>query len=297
MTEPSAAVDLLITGGGINGTAIAREAALKLKETCNRHAEAFSGAEFLHGPVSLVETRPYAERAATLVDELPDAELAKRLDAIVDLAGAELYLHRFEDASRHAQRAVAVGRATGQHQLFPVAFAILGITWRMLGNLRDTRDALEGNVESARLSGNAQTMAWALYGLAQVAIAAGDIERMVGEVPGATLVAIYSGKGERGELRVVARDAYRVATSDLVAYGSGNVVDLPALQWLAKQPGPRVWLSDGNVTGVEDVATRAITKRCREICTLGQIVRVSSAAAAAEALGRPFLAGAKPSAA
>jgi glucosamine--fructose-6-phosphate aminotransferase (isomerizing) len=35
--------------------AIAREAALKLKETCNVHAEAFSGAEFLHGPVALVD--------------------------------------------------------------------------------------------------------------------------------------------------------------------------------------------------------------------------------------------------
>jgi glucosamine--fructose-6-phosphate aminotransferase (isomerizing) len=36
--------------------AIAREAALKLKETCNIHAEAFSGAEFLHGPITLVES-------------------------------------------------------------------------------------------------------------------------------------------------------------------------------------------------------------------------------------------------
>ncbi len=33
---------------------IAREAALKLKETCHVHAEAFSGAEFQHGPVTLV---------------------------------------------------------------------------------------------------------------------------------------------------------------------------------------------------------------------------------------------------
>ena len=36
--------------------AIAREAALKLKEIANLHAEAFSGAEFLHGPVALVST-------------------------------------------------------------------------------------------------------------------------------------------------------------------------------------------------------------------------------------------------
>ena len=35
--------------------AIAREAALKLKEACNLHAEAFSSAEFLHGPIALVE--------------------------------------------------------------------------------------------------------------------------------------------------------------------------------------------------------------------------------------------------
>ena len=33
---------------------IAREAALKLKETCNLHAEAFSSAEFQHGPVALL---------------------------------------------------------------------------------------------------------------------------------------------------------------------------------------------------------------------------------------------------
>ena len=36
--------------------AIAREAALKLKEVCNLHAEAFSGAEFQHGPIALVES-------------------------------------------------------------------------------------------------------------------------------------------------------------------------------------------------------------------------------------------------
>jgi len=36
--------------------AIAREAALKFKETCQIHAEAYSSAEFMHGPVSIIET-------------------------------------------------------------------------------------------------------------------------------------------------------------------------------------------------------------------------------------------------
>jgi glucosamine--fructose-6-phosphate aminotransferase (isomerizing) len=36
------------------GLGIAQEAALKLKETCGLHAEAFSSAELRHGPVALV---------------------------------------------------------------------------------------------------------------------------------------------------------------------------------------------------------------------------------------------------
>src|SRR5262245_59107032 len=47
----------LVTIGRGPTLAIAREAALKLKETYNLHAEAFSGAEFLHGPVALISPR------------------------------------------------------------------------------------------------------------------------------------------------------------------------------------------------------------------------------------------------
>jgi glucosamine--fructose-6-phosphate aminotransferase (isomerizing) len=44
----------LVTIGRGPTLAIAREAALKLKEVCNLHTEAFSGAEFQHGPIALV---------------------------------------------------------------------------------------------------------------------------------------------------------------------------------------------------------------------------------------------------
>ena len=44
----------LVTIGRGPTLAIAREAALKLKEACNLHAEAFSSAEFQHGPMALV---------------------------------------------------------------------------------------------------------------------------------------------------------------------------------------------------------------------------------------------------
>lgn len=39
------------------GLSIAEEAALKFKETCNLHAEAYSAAEVLHGPVALADQR------------------------------------------------------------------------------------------------------------------------------------------------------------------------------------------------------------------------------------------------
>jgi glutamine---fructose-6-phosphate transaminase (isomerizing) len=54
--ELSASKSLVTIGRGPT-LAIAREASLKFKETCDLHAEAFSGAEFLHGPVALVSTR------------------------------------------------------------------------------------------------------------------------------------------------------------------------------------------------------------------------------------------------
>jgi glucosamine--fructose-6-phosphate aminotransferase (isomerizing) len=45
--------DLYVLGRGV-GFGVAQEAALKLKETCGLHAEAFSAAEVRHGPMALV---------------------------------------------------------------------------------------------------------------------------------------------------------------------------------------------------------------------------------------------------
>lgn len=47
--------NLYVLGRGV-GFGVAQEAALKFKETCGLHAEAFSAAEVLHGPMALVKT-------------------------------------------------------------------------------------------------------------------------------------------------------------------------------------------------------------------------------------------------
>jgi glucosamine--fructose-6-phosphate aminotransferase (isomerizing) len=49
------AVNLFVVGRGY-GLGVAQEAALKFKETCGLHAEAFSAAEIQHGPMALVRT-------------------------------------------------------------------------------------------------------------------------------------------------------------------------------------------------------------------------------------------------
>jgi glucosamine--fructose-6-phosphate aminotransferase (isomerizing) len=61
---------------------MAREAALKLKETCNLPTEAFSGAEFLHGPIAMVRPK-YPVLALIPADEAAWGmrQLCRDLDA------------------------------------------------------------------------------------------------------------------------------------------------------------------------------------------------------------------------
>jgi glucosamine--fructose-6-phosphate aminotransferase (isomerizing) len=76
---PLTTANSLIAIGRGPTLAIAREAALKLKETCMLHAEAFSTAEFRHGPIALVSSAypilcfsPNDESAVGLTDLVAD---------------------------------------------------------------------------------------------------------------------------------------------------------------------------------------------------------------------------------
>ncbi|RVT47797.1 SIS domain-containing protein [Rheinheimera sediminis] len=66
---------LVVLGRG-PGYAISREIALKLKEVCGIHAEAFSSAEFLHGPVTLVKDQ-FAIVDVSIADEANAAHQAQ----------------------------------------------------------------------------------------------------------------------------------------------------------------------------------------------------------------------------
>lgn len=79
---------LYVIGRG-PGLAIAHEAALKFKETCQLHAESYSSAEVLHGPIQLA-----ASGLTALVFLARDASRAGTIEAIERLAasGAKIFV-------------------------------------------------------------------------------------------------------------------------------------------------------------------------------------------------------------
>ena len=97
------ATNLFVIARGV-GLAVAQEAALKCKETCGLHAEAFSGAEVRHGPQALLGS---AFPALVLVQ---DDETRAGLEALA----AEL-------AARGVEVAIAGGRAQGAIELPSIA--------------------------------------------------------------------------------------------------------------------------------------------------------------------------------
>jgi hypothetical protein len=97
-----------------------------------------------------------------------------------------------------------------------------------------------------------------------------DIERLILEAPGAT-IAFYAGsQGRKLGRIVVAGSKGRAATVADVRRalpGGDNLVDGPALRWLARQPAPRFWISDEGVGGVTDFGIGSESHaECRAIC-------------------------------
>ena len=118
----------------------------------------------------------HCDEATEVVDELLDDELAGRLDALAHLASADLYLDRFPAATRHAQRALEIGRATGRGDVLPLVVAMLGGSLWVQGRPLEAEELFEGAVEAARLTGNAASLSWNLFNRSFAAIAAGNLD-------------------------------------------------------------------------------------------------------------------------
>ena len=112
-----------------------------------------------------------------------------------------------------------------------------------------------------------------------------DLEAIVAAAPGA-VVAAYAGRAAYGQLVIVAERGRMARGADIEAAlpYSGNIVDGPALKWLAKMPAPRIWVSDGMVTGCHDEAGTNLIRECAATMQSAGIVRVNRATAVADLL-------------
>lgn len=115
-----------------------------------------------------------------------------------------------------------------------------------------------------------------------------QIWEILRNAPGAS-IAIYASDGtdiSRGVLRILAKKGLVVKAKLARSPGGGNVVDFPALKWLAKQSEPRIWVSDGHVTGAYEQQSPVNRAECFDLCKRERILRVQHMPQAINALER-----------
>jgi hypothetical protein len=107
-----------------------------------------------------------------------------------------------------------------------------------------------------------------------------DIFDMVSKAPHAT-VAVYAGDRITGKLRILVKGGRAVEKEKMVRPDRGNnIIDGPALRWLAHQPAPRVWVSDGLVTGCHARKNAKLYMDRDRLLVAGRIKRVADVPAA-----------------
>jgi hypothetical protein len=103
-----------------------------------------------------------------------------------------------------------------------------------------------------------------------------DILEIMQMLP-AVNIAMYNGyRGSTGDLRIIAKNGMRVNDDYLEKHsGGGNVVDGPALRWLAEMPERRIWVSDMKVFGAgQNSSGYNLLRECYDICTQNKIINL-----------------------
>lgn len=109
-----------------------------------------------------------------------------------------------------------------------------------------------------------------------MSFSANDLLEIMQLLP-AVNIAMYNGSYNTGDLRVIAKNGMRVNETYLRKHtGRGNVVDGPALEWLASQPPRRIWVSDMNVFGVygKNSSGMNLMRDVMQICTKNKIINL-----------------------
>ncbi|MPZ79749.1 MAG: AAA family ATPase [Actinophytocola sp.] len=171
----------LVTGGLLAGDFTPDEADIRAaiaaaEATADRALKAAAAAvrafaSYATGRYSLA--RSQLDTATLLVDALPTTELARRLDAAVWLAWAEVFLERFDLAINRFERVLTLIHATGQGHLATYVMVGISQAHAQTGRFTESAEWAADAVEAAELSTSDElrTMAYTLQCLAATHLA------------------------------------------------------------------------------------------------------------------------------
>jgi ATP/maltotriose-dependent transcriptional regulator MalT len=122
------------------------------------------------------DAREHRDQAVAQIERLSDGELAPRLEALYYLGWAENYLERYDDAIAHAQRGIAIARATGEGRMLVPMMLVQGYPFEMQGRTVEAIATCESAVEIARLASHPHYLFWALFELGWARYFAGQLD-------------------------------------------------------------------------------------------------------------------------
>lgn len=141
-------------------------------------------------------------------------------------------------------------------------------------NIRDVwRYASDGKIFSHRGRGAGGTVLIDMSG--SMSVSDQSLFELVLSIPHG-LVALYDGDRNHGDLWIAAKQG-RMTTVNRIARNGNNLIDGPALRWLARQAKPRYWVSDGQATAVNHSGIpRQLVLECQRIAGENHIVQIGS---------------------
>jgi len=137
-----------------------------------------------------------------------------------------------------------------------------------------SRIMTDGRVFRARRRSPAGSLLIDISG--SMSLSSADIDHVLAARPAAT-IAVYRANMDRGTVSILATAGRRVSSDALLqtmrTHDGCNVIDVPALQWLNHQRGPRWWICDGKVTGLNDQSYTSVTESCAILAYRGKVKR------------------------
>jgi DNA-binding CsgD family transcriptional regulator len=123
------------------------------------------------------DTAVRLDRAADVLDAMPDRDIAGALELVAWVGAAETVHERITDAVRHLERMLGVARTAGRAHVISTQYGMLGCAYALLGDLARTAECFDNEYDAAMLTGSTAQRGAALEHQCWLALWRGDVAR------------------------------------------------------------------------------------------------------------------------